>query len=164
MAENNISLAFSNHQSWMLPKLFPETKIAQKYSAAASKTTCIINGAIAPHFLRETMNIMKCSPYSLLTDGSKDTGLEKMNPLTVKIFDVNTGRVESQFLDMCTTEGTDSAMAASIFQNQNKKSGLYFASLENFMKGTRFTHANWWCVIISWHFMEQTCGIRCGQY
>ena len=141
-AENNISLAFSNHQSRMLPKLFPETKIAQKYSAAASKTTRIINGAKAPHFLRETVNIMKCSLFSLLTDGSNDTGLEKMNPLTVKIFDVNPGRVERRFLDMCATKGTDSATAASIFQNQNKKSGLYFVSLENFMKGTRLTHAN----------------------
>lgn len=57
----------------------------------------MINGAIAPHFLREMLNVMRCSPFSfsLLTDGSNDTGLEKMNPLTVKIFDVNTGRVDS---------------------------------------------------------------------
>ena len=78
--------------------------------------TCMINGAIAPHFLRETVNIIKCSPFSLLTDGSNDTGLEKMNPLAVKNFDVNTGRVESRFLDMGATKGTDSATAASIFQ------------------------------------------------
>ena len=100
----------------MLPKLFPDSKIAQKYSAAATNTTCMISGAIAPHFLRETVNIMKCSPFCLLTDGSNDTGLKKMNPLTVKIFDVNIGRVESRFLDMCATKGTDSATAASIFQ------------------------------------------------
>ena len=97
MAENNIPLAFSNHLSRMLPKLFPDSKIAQKYSTAATKTTCVINGAIAPHFLRETVNIIKCSPFSLLTDGSNDSGLEKMNPLTVKICDVNSGRVESRF-------------------------------------------------------------------
>ena len=40
MAENNILLAFSNHLSRMLPKLFPDSKIAQKYSAAATKTSC----------------------------------------------------------------------------------------------------------------------------
>lgn len=77
MAENNIPLAFSNHLSQILPKLFPDSKIVQKYSAAATKTTCMINGAITPHFLRETVNIMKCS--------SNDTSLEKMNPLTVKM-------------------------------------------------------------------------------
>ena len=68
---------------------------------------------------------MKCSPFSLLTDGSNDTGLEKMNPLTVKIFDVNTGRVESRFLDMCATMGTDSATAASIFQKIDDVLSLY---------------------------------------
>ena len=115
MAENNIPLAFSNHLSRMLPKLFPDSKIAQKYSTAATKTTCVINEAIAPHFLRETVNIIKCSPFSLLTDGSNDSGLEKMNPLTVKICDVNSGRVESRFLDMYATKRTDSATAASIF-------------------------------------------------
>ena len=52
MAENNIPLAFSNHLHRMLPKLFPDSKIAQKYSAAATKTTCMINGAIAPTFLK----------------------------------------------------------------------------------------------------------------
>ena len=52
MAENNIPLAFSNHLSRMLPKLFPDSKIAQKYSAAATKITCMINGAIAPTFLK----------------------------------------------------------------------------------------------------------------
>lgn len=31
MAENNIPQAFSNHRSKMLPKLFPDSKIAQKY-------------------------------------------------------------------------------------------------------------------------------------
>ena len=115
MAENNIPLAISNHLSRMLPKLFPDSKIAQKYSTAATKTTYVINGAIAPHFLRETVNIIKCSPFSLLTDGSNDSGLEKMNPLTVKICDVNSGRVESRFLDMYATKETDSATAASIF-------------------------------------------------
>ena len=40
MAENNILLAFSNHLSRMLPKLFPDSTIAQKYSAAATKTSC----------------------------------------------------------------------------------------------------------------------------
>ena len=41
---------------------------------------------------------------------------KKQESLTVKIFDVNTGRVESRFLDMCATKGTDPATAASILQ------------------------------------------------
>lgn len=62
----------------------------------------MIDGTIAPHFLEEMVNVMKCSPFSLLTDRLNDTDLEKMKTLTVKIFNVNTGRVESWFLDVCS--------------------------------------------------------------
>ena len=37
------------------------------------------------------------------TDGSNDTDLEKMNLLTVKLYDVNTSRVVSNFIEMCCT-------------------------------------------------------------
>lgn len=46
---------------------------------------------------------MKKYPYALGTDGSNDNGLEKINPLTVRIFDVNTGKVKTSLLDMCMT-------------------------------------------------------------
>lgn len=48
---------------------------------------------------------MQNSPYSLATDGSNDNGLLKMNPLTVRIFDVNLGKVKTSLLDMCVSKG-----------------------------------------------------------
>ena len=36
---------------------------------------------------------MKTNPYSLLVDGSNDTGIEKLNPLTVKLYDASQGTV-----------------------------------------------------------------------
>ena len=59
---------------------------------------------------------MKTDFNSLSTDGSNDTGLEKMNPLTVRLFDINTSRVDTRFLDMCCTTGQTSGTAATIFQ------------------------------------------------
>ena len=32
-------------------------------------------------------------------------GLEKMNPLTVCLYDVNMGRIVTRFLDICLTTG-----------------------------------------------------------
>ena len=55
-------------------------------------------------------------PYSLSVDGSNDTGVEKLNPLTVKIFDVNRQQVSTQLLDMCTTSGRGCGTASAIFQ------------------------------------------------
>jgi len=58
---------------------------------------------------------MKDTSFCLSIDGSNDTGTEKMNPMTVKIFDVN--QVQHRFLDMCTTAGREAARADHFQQN-----------------------------------------------
>ena len=46
------------------------------------------------------------------------TGRDKMNPMTVKIFD--TDRVKHRFLDMCTTSGKDAGTAETIFNKMEE--------------------------------------------
>ena len=58
---------------------------------------------------------MKIFPFGLLVDGSNDTGVEKLNPLTVRILDINKMQVTTQLLDMCTTSGRHCGTADSIF-------------------------------------------------
>lgn len=48
---------------------------------------------------------MQKSPFSLATDGSNDNGMLKMNPLTVRIFYMNLGKVKTSLLDMCVSKG-----------------------------------------------------------
>ena len=60
---------------------------------------------------------MQNSPFSLLVDGSNDTGLEKLNPLTVKIFDATNRQVCTRLLDMCTTLGPNCGTALAIFNS-----------------------------------------------
>ena len=59
---------------------------------------------------------MKEHPFALATDGSNDTSLQKMNPLTVRMFDLESGLVCTKFLDMCLslTSGTDADTAETI--------------------------------------------------
>lgn len=54
---------------------------------------------------------MKINPYSLLVDGSNDTGREKL----VKIYDSTKRQVTTQLLDMCTTSGRTCGTAHTIF-------------------------------------------------
>lgn len=45
-----------------------------------------------------------------------------MNPVTVRIFDVNRSKqVQSHFYDMCTTSGEDCGKAAAIFNVMDQK-------------------------------------------
>ena len=60
---------------------------------------------------------MKQQPFSLMVDGSNDNGLEKMFPITVRIFDVNFGRVLTKCFDMNLLVGRSSSTAEAMFNS-----------------------------------------------
>lgn len=122
LAHHNIPIAFSDHLSPLFKEIFPDSEIAKAYSCARTKTTCILNGALATSLRKSLIDQMKVEPFSLATDGSNDSGLQKMNPLTVRYFDVNRGKVTSQLLDMCLTSAST---AESIYTKINDTMKLY---------------------------------------
>jgi len=79
LVQNNIPLAFT------------DSDIARGYAAASTKTTCLVNGSLAPHFKSALVNTTKIQPFSIAFDGSNNTGLEKMNPMTVRLYDTTRG-------------------------------------------------------------------------
>ena len=54
-----------------------------------------------------------------MLDGSNDTGLAKMLPVTVRVFNINFNRVMTKFLDMNELEGKDVSTAAAMFKSMN---------------------------------------------
>ena len=60
-------------------------------------------------------------PYSLILDGSNDTDLSEMFPITVRVFDINFSRVMTKFFDMNLTDGTDASTTEAIFQSVNNQ-------------------------------------------
>ena len=113
MAVHNIPLAFADHFSPLLRDMVPDSEIARGYQSAKTKTTCIITGTLKEHYQKDLVAKLKKLPFSISIDGSNDTSLEKMNPMTVNLFDVNS--VSHLFLDMCTTTGYGAATAETIF-------------------------------------------------
>ena len=116
LTENNIPLAFADKLNTLLPNIFPDSKIAKEYKMGKTKASCMLNESLAPHFFQETFQIMKNDFYLLSTDGSNDTGLEKINPSIVSLPDSSKSRVDTCFLDMRYTSGQNSGTAATIFQ------------------------------------------------
>ena len=104
--QHNVPLAITNHLSPLFGDIFPDSEIAKGYASTQTKTTCIISGSLALHFKSRLINTMKSGPFSVAVDGSNDSGLEKMNPMTVRYFDRDSGMVSTQLLDMCLTTGT----------------------------------------------------------
>ena len=119
LAQHNVPLALADHLSPLIQEVF-NGEVAKGYACAKTKTSCILHGAIAPAFLGELICLRQQEPYTLSIDGSNDNGFSKMNPLTVRIFDINRGRLETRFLDMCTTRGTNAATAETIFSKMDE--------------------------------------------
>ena len=62
LAHHNIPIAFSDHLNPLLKDVFPDSKIAKAYSCAHTKATCILNGALTPHFQSFLIDNMKSAP------------------------------------------------------------------------------------------------------
>ena len=117
LAKHSVPLAFAEHLSPLLHEIFPDSEIAKAYGSGKAKTAYIINGALKPYCQQQLVQKMKNMPFCLSIDGSNNTGTEKMNPMTVKLFDVNC--VQHRFLDMCTTAGSEAAMTETIFSKMD---------------------------------------------
>ena len=105
LIQHNVPIAITDHLSPILKDIFSDSDVACNYAAARTKTSCIINGALAPYIKSKLIDCMKSQPFAIAIDGSNDTGLEKMNPITVRLFDSSCNTVVTRFLDMCITKG-----------------------------------------------------------
>ena len=113
LVQHNIPFAFADELTPLFQDIFSDSEIAKNFSSRRTKTACMINGAIAPFFLERLLAHIRSNPFlALAVDGSSDSDVEKMSPLTVRIFDVNRGSVSTQFLDMCMSS---SSTAQGIF-------------------------------------------------
>ena len=52
LAQHNVPLAFADHLSPLIHDVF-DGEVAKGYACAKTKTSCILNGAVAPEFLSE---------------------------------------------------------------------------------------------------------------
>ena len=76
LVQHNVPLAVADHLSPLVRDIFSDSETAQDYASARTKTTCIVNGSLAPHFRSALMNVMKSEPFYIAVDGSNDTSLE----------------------------------------------------------------------------------------
>ena len=93
IVQRNLPLATADHIGLVFKIIFPDSKIASSYNSARTKTTAIVNEAFGTH--RHDFSVQHCQnyPYSCSTDGSNDTGIQKMNPVSIRIYDTNTPKV-----------------------------------------------------------------------
>ena len=107
IVQHNLPIATADHFAQLFKNVFPDRKLLH-HTQVPKKTFAIINKAFEPYCHSFLVDYSKSNPFSVGHDGSNDTGVQKMNPVSVKIFDIkNSKTVSEHFFNMCLTEGED---------------------------------------------------------
>lgn len=112
IVHHNTFFNLSDHLTQIVKSEFQGTAAAENFACGRTKTSAIIN-CLGDEFKAELVDDMKKFPFSFMIDGSNDTGIAKMHPVTVRLYDVNFNRVMTKFLDMNLIEGSTSGTAAT---------------------------------------------------
>ena len=89
IVQHNLPTETADHLAQLLKNLFPNSKIAASYASAKKKTFAIIKKAFEPYCHSFLVDYCKSNTFSVGHDGSNDTGVQKMNPISVRIFDID---------------------------------------------------------------------------
>ena len=116
LIQHNSFFNVSDHLSPLTRSEFRGSQAAENFSCGRTKTAVIVN-CLGDHFFEKLKSDMKEMPYSLMLDGSNDTGLSKMFPIIVQVFDVNFNRVMIKFFDMDLIDGIGASTAEAMFQS-----------------------------------------------
>ncbi|CAB4009886.1 ATP-dependent DNA helicase [Paramuricea clavata] len=116
LIQHNTFFNISDHLCPLIRNEFKGSQVAQSFSCSRTKTAAIVN-CLGDHFFEELKSNMQEMPYSLMLDGSNANGIQKMFPITVRIFDVNFSRIMTKFLDMNLLEGRDASTADVMFES-----------------------------------------------
>ena len=99
ISEHNLSFSLSNHFTHLTSSMFPDSKIAKAFSSARTKTTCIVKGALCPHFIQPVVDMCRHNPFSILCDEGNDNE-DKNFAILVRLWDENLRKPMTRFLDM----------------------------------------------------------------
>ena len=80
--------------------MFPDSKIAQNYSCARTKTAAIIKHTLAAAANAHVIKAWTTTPFTILCDGGNDQYDKKYFGIMVRFWDDDIGRVVTQFLGM----------------------------------------------------------------
>ena len=83
IAEHNLSIATADHAGSLFRKMFPDSKIAEKYKCKRTKTTHVLIGAVAKDNIEELSKYLQSTWYGIATDGSSDE-TDKHLPVLVR--------------------------------------------------------------------------------
>ena len=120
LVQHNTFFRISDHLSEIVNNEFVGCIAGKEYQCHRTKTGAIVN-CIGNDFFEQLKSSMQESPYSLMLDASNDTGIEKMFPITVRIFYINFNRIMTKFFDMNLLTGRRASTAEEMLNSVDEQ-------------------------------------------
>ena len=98
LAEHNLPFTVADHFTKLCKVMFPDSKIATKFSCGRTKATQIVKRALAPQLQQDVVSKLQTNPFSLAIDESNDRNTDKCLAILVRYF--TTGNATTRFLSM----------------------------------------------------------------
>ena len=99
VSEHNLSFLLADHFTHLTTVMFPDSKIAKSFKSARTKTTCVVTGALYPHFNEPVVTLCQNNPFSVLCDEGNDND-DKNFAILVRLWDDQLGKPATRFLHM----------------------------------------------------------------
>ena len=96
---HNTFLNLSDYLTRYINNGFKGSRAAKNFSFGRTKTAAIFN-CVGDQFQLDLIDDLKKLPFSLMLDGSNETGVLKMFSVEVRIFDINNQRMMKKIFDM----------------------------------------------------------------
>ena len=131
LCEHNLPISTADHSGKMFKRMFPDSKIAQKYACGRTKTTHILSGAVAKESvgnLKALLNEPSLNKwFGIATDGSSDEN-DKFLPILIRNF-AEDGFVTTSLVDMPDIDkGSDAKAMFETCTSSLKKASLTWDS------------------------------------
>ena len=129
VAKHNLAFLTSDHATKLFKEMFPDSNIAKKFACCRTKTTAIVKGSLAPHFLDDGYY------FSIMMDESNDK-TDKSCIILVRVLDPILGDIRTRFLDMPIVNIGTAANLFRALKSSLESQGLDFSKAISFMSDT----------------------------
>ena len=116
-AEHSLPFIVADHFTMLCTYMFSDSNIARKFACKRTKTTNILNNALAPHHDAEVTQLCKTQKFSIMIDESTDQGDNKSMAVLVRVYDQTIHRVTTKFLGI---PNCNIATGENLFNNLNQ--------------------------------------------
>ena len=123
VVEHNLPFAVADHFNKLAASMFPDSKIAQEFACARTKTAALVTHALAPAANEPVVEALRRQCFTVLCDGGNDNFENKYFGIMIKYWDNNLDKVVTRFLDapvcnIATGESLFNALAGALETRQ----------------------------------------------